>query len=140
MENTITTAEENQQGTTPPGGNGEKTFTQDEVNKIVSERLAREKAKTDTITHEEQKEIEKRANVVDCKAYIYDNDLPRELLEVLDTSDKEKFIANIEKLKPLLRNGEESASKSFKLGADGSSSTYPYETVDSLATAFKLNR
>ena len=44
------TAPEEQQGTTQtqPEGNGErseKTFTQDEVNKIVSERLARDRAK-----------------------------------------------------------------------------------------------
>ena len=142
MGNNNTTTAEAQQATTQPEENGaqsEKTFTQDEVNKIVSDRLAREKAKADTSTHAEEKEIEKRENAVECKAYIYDNDLPKELLEILDTSNKETFIANIEKLKPLLKTKENATPSNFKVGADDSTSTYPYGT-GTLATAFKLNR
>lgn len=126
---------------TQPEGNGaqsEKTFTQEEVNKIVSDRLARDKAKSDATALEMQKEIEKKENAVECKAYIYDNDLPKELLDVIDTSDKEKFIKNVEKIKPLLKTGKAAENVGIRFGADSSAASE--HRHDALADAFNLNR
>ena len=97
-----------------PAGNGEqgegKLFTQAEVNDIIRDRLARERAKNvpHEPTEEEKraKELSIRENRLSCREYVMENRLPAELLEVLDTSDHEKFIKNAEKLSGLLRENQ----------------------------------
>ncbi len=85
--------------TTQPEGNGtEKTFTQEQVNQIVSERLARERSKADTPDTREQ-ELAARENKLTCKEWISESHLPVELLDVFDTSDAEKFKTSIAALK-----------------------------------------
>lgn len=101
-----------QQPTTPTpeatgGQGGEKMFTQDDVNRIVSERLAREKAKAEPSAIDER-ESAMRARENELKARealdkgLEDMGLkgykcPTEgmgvnaLLDILDTSDSEKF-------------------------------------------------
>lgn len=92
-----------QQPTTPTpeenGGQGSKLFTQDEVNRIVSERLARERAKPEP-TPEDAREADLRAREtrLSCREYIAEEGFPAELLEVLDTSDFDKFKAVVEQL------------------------------------------
>ena len=67
-----------------------KTFTQEEVNRIVSERLARERAKTEPDTKEQ--ELSARENRLKCKEFIIGTGVyPPELLDVLDTNDFDKF-------------------------------------------------
>ena len=92
------------------GGQG-RTFTQEEVNRIVSERLAREREKLTQQPQEDEREkalrerekaLEARENRAACQHYL--GSLPVKdkyktaLLEVLDTSDTEKFKAKAEKL------------------------------------------
>lgn len=102
-------AEENkvnaQTANTQPEDNGAgKTFTQDEVNRIVSERLARERAKNDSgdqtpdpVT-EREKQITIRENKIACKEYLHRNNYPQQLLEVFDTDNETKFKENVERL------------------------------------------
>ena len=113
MENTEinTTVEETQQETTQPEGNGtqsERTFTQDEVNRIVSERLSRERAKTETIDTNDfearEAELKRRENIFSCKEYLAGEKLPHELIDVFGTDDVEKFKSNVEKIRPLLHD------------------------------------
>lgn len=89
----------NQQLNTQPAGNGnqsgEKLFTQEEVNNIVRDRLARERAKNipQEPTEEEKrlKDLNDRENKIACREYIMDQGLPAQLLDVLDTSNHEEF-------------------------------------------------
>lgn len=85
---------------TQPEGNGtEKTFTQDEVNRIVSERLARERAKSEPTPDEKREsELNARENKMNCKEYLIDHKYPADLLEVFNTDNAEEFKANTEKL------------------------------------------
>lgn len=87
---------------TQPEENGGRTFTQEEVNKIISERLARERSRAASETSKEveqrMSELDARENRLACKEYVSDNGLPAELLEVIDTSNTEEFIAKAEKL------------------------------------------
>ena len=101
-----------QSATTQPEVNGkqaERTFTQEEVNKIVSERLSRERAKNETMLTDEsniktrEDAIAHRENTIECREYIYEKKLPQELLEILDTGDSKTFKEKIDKLAPLLR-------------------------------------
>lgn len=74
---------------------GEKLFTQEEVNNIVRDRLARERAKNipQEPTEEEKrlKDLNDRENKIACREYIMDQGLPAQLLDVLDTSNHEEF-------------------------------------------------
>ena len=77
-----------------------KTFTQDEVNRIVSDRLSRERAKFEQPPrNDRERELDARESALQCRELISgDNKYPKEFLEVLDTSDFEKFKKNADKL------------------------------------------
>ena len=72
---------------TNTGGTVEKTFTQEQVNAIVGERLAKEKAKADAALADREKQLAKREAMFAAKEKITAMGLPLELLEALDYSD-----------------------------------------------------
>lgn len=78
------------------GGNGGKTFTQEEVNRIVSERLAREREKP--LDEEREKALKARETRLDCRDYLDSRKYPAALLDTLDSSDVERFKAAADKL------------------------------------------
>lgn len=81
---------------TPEG----KTFTQEEVNRIVSERLARERTKAGPDPLEErEKALAARESRLDCKQYLSESGYSADLLDILDTGDVEAFKGTIGKLK-----------------------------------------
>lgn len=89
----------NQQPITQPADNGDqgggKLFTQEEVNNIIRDRLARERAKNtpQEPTEEEKrlKDLNDRESKLVCREYVMDQGLPSQLLDVLDTSNHEEF-------------------------------------------------
>ena len=109
-----------EQPTTPTpeenGGQGEKMFTQDEVNRIVSERLSREREKLAQQPKEDEREIalrereralEARESKNRCEDYLREINMSTkyrdDFLDVLDTSDFDKFKTIVDRLgKPFL--------------------------------------
>lgn len=93
-----------QQPTTPTpeasgGQGGERTFTQEEVNRIVADRLARERAKAEPSPADEREQaLKAREARLDCREYLDTQGYPSALLDVLDSSDTAKFKAAVEKL------------------------------------------
>ncbi len=96
-------------GTTQPEANGApqggKTFTQEEVNKIVSERLARERSKQEPQTDpaaeqmaQREKDLAARENKLTCTEYIKEKGLDAALMDIFDTGNAEEFKANVDKL------------------------------------------
>lgn len=88
---------------THPEDNGAatgKTFTQDEVNRIVSDRLAREREKQTQPPQEDEREkaLKARETRLDCRDYLDSKKYPAELLDVLDSSNAERFKAAAESL------------------------------------------
>ena len=85
------------------GAQQERTFTQEEVNRIVSERLARERTKAEP-TPEEKKiaDLEARESKFTCNEWLaekgYSDELKAGMLEMFDTSNAESFKNNVEKL------------------------------------------
>lgn len=71
------------------GGNGGRAFTQEDVNRIVSERLAREREKP--VDDEREKNLKARESRMDCRDYLDSKKYPAKLLDLLDSSDVEKF-------------------------------------------------
>lgn len=107
----IETQNNDQQPTTQPADNGDqgggKMFTQEEVNNIVRERLARERAKNSPQepTEEEKrlKDLDARESKIACREYVMDQGLPAQLLDVLDTSNHEEFKTKAEIVSGLLK-------------------------------------
>lgn len=75
-----------QQGTQQAGQTGERTFTQEDVNRIVQERLAR--AKTSSEPDERELELQRRENAVYVSEQIAANGLPKELVDEFKGMDK----------------------------------------------------
>ena len=88
-----------QQPTTQPADNGnkgnERTFTQAEVDRIIKERLERDRAKRSPAepTEAEKKEaaLTARERRLDCREYLANSGCPSELLDAFDTSDINRF-------------------------------------------------
>lgn len=77
----------------------DRTFTQEEVNGIVQERLAREKAKYDQQLIDMQADINRREKRLQALEKLKEEDLPAELVELVRTEDDESFNKSIELLK-----------------------------------------
>ena len=98
MSDEINTQQQTQDPT--PGAKGGRTFTQDDVNRIVSERLAheREKLQASARDTEREKALAAREARLDCREYLDAQGYPAALLDVLDSSDTDKFKTAVEKL------------------------------------------
>ena len=81
------------------GGQGEKLFTQADLERIIGDRLARERAKAEP-SPEDTREADLRARAarLTCREFISGEGYPSALLEMFDTTDAEKFKAVVEKL------------------------------------------
>ncbi len=130
-----------QQPTTPTpedsGGQGsERTFTQEEVNRIVSERLAREREKAAQQPTPEalrERDLKARESRLDCREYLSAQGYPAELLDILDTSDTDKFKASADRLRALF-GAQTTGGKNMPQIVFPSSSS---DKIDPLARAFK---
>jgi len=77
-----------------------RTFTQDDVNRIVGERLAKEKAKYEQMLQQKEQELNRRELTLKAKELLSSKGLPLDLLEAINYSDEEtlsKSISIIEK-------------------------------------------
>lgn len=127
-----------QQPNADPAATGEnkgKLFTQDEVNRIVSERLNREREKAaqaaaqaaepapDDDTARRMAELTEAENRIKCKEFMLDNkQYPAELLDLYDTKDFEAFKASAEKL---LEVFPQLGSRAASSGGTGSKGSFP---------------
>lgn len=87
------------QNTNQNPATGERTFTQDDVNRIVGERLATEKRKQDAAFAEREQKLARREALYDLRDQLKDMGLPDELLPVLNAQDKEALNKALEALK-----------------------------------------
>lgn len=97
------TAEEAEQQNTQPEENGERLFTQAEVNKIVRERLARERAKSEPPQEgQRQADLERREVRLQQREWLNDHGLPAnevfDFLDNIDTRDMDAFETTIDNL------------------------------------------
>lgn len=107
MSEEMNTQNTEQQPTTQPADNGNqsgsKMFTQEDVNRIVSERLARDRK--DRSTQDEadarERDLQARESRMSCREFLHDNKYPAELLDLVDCSDVEKFKETIGKINGL---------------------------------------
>lgn len=84
-------------------GTGGKTFTQEDVNRIVGERLAKEKAKNsgEADLAKREQELAQRELHMSAKELLSEKGLPVQLFDALNCTDEEtmkKSISTIEKI------------------------------------------
>lgn len=85
-----------------PDGAGETTFTQEQVNKIVSDRLAREKVKSEAALAEREQQLAQRELLLTAKEKLTESGLPVELLDALNVSSPEAMDKAITTLKGVI--------------------------------------
>ncbi len=85
--NTAGTATETQQ---------EKTFTEEQVNAIVSKRLNEDRAKRSSEYSKREAELNQREMQIRAKELLSERGLPKQLADVLKYSDEKSLIAAIE--------------------------------------------
>lgn len=110
---------ENNQNTNP--ANGERTFTQEDVKRIVGERLAKEKAKGDAASAEREqqlaereKQLANREALYDLKDRLKEMGLPAELLPILNVQDKDALDKALEALNAYIAEQSKS-NKEYKV-------------------------
>lgn len=81
---------------TATGTQQEKTFTQEQVNAIVSKRLAEEKAKNETALDKREEELNRREMQIRAKELLSERGLPKNLSDVLRYDDEKSLIAAID--------------------------------------------
>ena len=70
---------------------GDRLFTQEDLDRIVRERLAKEKAKTETTLAAERAELERRAFLLEAREAVAMAGLPASFADALDKSSPEAF-------------------------------------------------
>lgn len=81
---------------------GEKTFTQEQVNAIIGERLAKEKTKADAALAEREQQIAQRELMLEAKEKMNEMGIPVELLDALNVSSKEAMEKSLTTIKTVL--------------------------------------
>lgn len=72
-----------------------KKFTQEEVNRIIGERLAKEKAKTEAEFARREQELKQKEFEFKAKEILSGRNLPVELLKALNCKDEETLLDSI---------------------------------------------
>lgn len=121
-----------QAGTTQPEGNGPagKMFTQEEVNSIVKDRLARERAKSQTSsttdnsaeldTEKAQLEADRQKlqddrNAFECERYCKENGIDTQLVELIGSSAPEEFKKKAESLRSVFAKADKKSAGTYVL-------------------------
>lgn len=118
-------------------GTQERTFTQDDVNRIVQERLAKEKGKGNEDLEKRAAELDKRERRMNAIDELRKNDLPDYLVDALNMETDEAFQQSMEAIKKM--KGETSESTGRVVGTGNPiGAVVKGGGVDALRTAFGL--
>lgn len=119
----------NQNQTADPAagqGTGGKTFTQEDVNRIVQERLAKEKAKNsgEADFAKREQELAQRELHMSAKELLSEKGLPVQLFDALNCTDKETMEKSIATIETVFNDYKANVTsniqfKSFQPGASG---------------------
>lgn len=136
-----------QQASTQPEGNGTagKMFTQEEVNSIVKDRLARERAKSQTSTtdttagtqsstldaEKAQLEAERQQLTADrdrfeCERYCKENGLDPQLVELIGSSSPDAFRQKAESLRSVFARASTKGSARITVSTGSEHGTAPH--------------
>lgn len=101
---------ENQQTENNQNQQQEKLFTQDDVNRIVGERLARERNNVSAgMFAEKEHALNQRELKLDAREKLADAGLPKELLNAINCNSKKEMEESINTLKAFYKSSEPTA-------------------------------
>lgn len=84
-------------------GAGERTFSQDDVNRIVQERLARDRGKASEEVSKKEQELADREFRLNSRQKLIDRGYPESILEALNCSSEEAFNKALDALDGLMK-------------------------------------
>lgn len=118
-----------------------KTFTQDDVNRIVQERLAKERGKGNEELEKRVAELDLRERKLNAVEALRKNGLPDYLVEALNISTDEAFKASMDAIVKLKEETKGSASEPQSVGKISFPGKITGGSVgnDPLRSAFGLN-
>lgn len=111
-----------------PSENEVKTFTQEEVDKIIEKRLVRERKKFEDQLKEytgspmerelnkREREVTKRELMTDAKIMLMEQEQPLELLDLLDYTDKEAMEESLNKVISIVKVTSEKTINNYLRG------------------------
>lgn len=130
---------ENLQNTSTEGtqtGTEGKTFTQEDVNRIVQERLAKAKGKGNEELDKKEAELDKRERRMNAIDELRKNDLPDYLVDALNMESEEAFQQSMEAVKKM--KGESTGAPGAIIGRGNPIGTVINGGGDELRDAFGL--
>lgn len=116
MDNAQNTSTEGTQ-TSTADTQAERTFTQDDVNRIVQERLAKEKGKGSEDLERRAAELDKRERRMNAIDELRKNDLPDYLVDALNMETDEAFKKSLEAIKKMKGESAGSAPDVVRVGS-----------------------
>jgi hypothetical protein len=100
--------------------NGEKkTFTQDDVNRIVGERLSKDRAKSEAEFAKREQELVRRELAISAKESLAAKGYAPELLEALNYSSPEALKKSLELIERQFGKKKEEPASGFRYGKIG---------------------
>lgn len=81
---------------------GTKTFTQEDVNRIVQDRLAKDRAKTSEEMSKKEQELAQREFRLNSRQKLIERGYPESLLDALNCSNEEAFSKALDALDSLM--------------------------------------
>lgn len=124
-----------------PDGAGEKTFSQEDVNKIISDRLAREKAKGEAVLAEREQQLARRELLLTAKEKLTESGLPVELVDALNVSSPEALEKALNTVKTVF-DKHKAEARPIKISgarlAESLGGTLKYDVDDSIRKAMGL--
>ena len=102
-----------------------KTFTQEDINRIVQERLAKERSKGDATLAEREQELAKREFMLKAKEIFAEKKLPLELLDAIKADNEDELNASLAILEKLFDIGSDKPTPTIVLGGTGGGGGQP---------------
>ncbi len=90
-----------------PQESGEKTFTQDDVNRFVSKRIAEERAKMEGAVNQREQELNRKELLFTAKEKLQEKGIPISLVDVLKFDNAESLDQAILEIEKVFRSKED---------------------------------
>ena len=98
-------------------GTGEKTFTQDDVNRIVSDRLAKDRAKSSEGIAKREQELLQREFRLNSRQKLIDRGYPESIMEALNCNSEKEFDKALDIIDSLIKERTPSEAERAEMEA-----------------------
>lgn len=98
-------------------GAGERTFSQDDVNRIVQERLAKDREKASKELGEREQELARREFRLNSRQKLIDRGYPEDILDALNCNSEKEFDNALDIIDRLIKSREPSPEEKAEMEA-----------------------